>query len=661
MSLPKIRLTIRTKLKLLIGLLLLGLCVLGATTVVQTRQFEEQLLQICDLNQPASIAAVEMETNAISAGNSLFKHLYSFSDNNESPIAEDVNAFERTFAVYQGLVENSEYRKLGEDAKETFDRFNGLCQEVIELSNQEKKNYEQLKVVVTQLEEVLASEPDDTGDISVVSENSIANAVSSREKLTLELLLHMARLEANLSGALKFNQEVSDSYIAEHQQQFAAYLEKSKAKFTSNADQQWFDEISKRHDEASTLISELVQLEKTIGEKTAEIDLVQTELGEALRTDVKGAILSDLHHAKGVARSGVSSLYPVIYGVFLGCVIIGLVAAFAISRSIFREQTTIREAVARLQSISTEILASTAQQASGMEEQNTSVSETVSTMAELGQTIEESADRASSVRDLVKQTVETGNSGREAVKKSISAMDKVRGQVNSIAEDNLGLAEKAQAIGDIISIVNDVTDQTNLLALNAAVEAARAGEYGKGFGVVAAEIKSLAEQSREATQQISRILGDIQKATNTAVLATEQGTRDADEATIVVQEAGKTIELLSESLEKSSQMAIQITASTGQQEIGVKQVNEAMRHLETVAREQVAATRQVESAMKDLQHLSLELADLVNERPVDDDLEIHGKAVPDVGHSFGETSHRQAHHRLEAGDKQHVRQEGLPR
>ena len=97
----------------------------------------------------------------------------------------------------------------------------------------------------------------------------------------------------------------------------------------------------------------------------------------------------------------------------------------------------------------------------------------------------------------------------------------------AIAEHILALSEQTQQIGEIIAAVNDLADQSNLLALNAAIEASRAGEQGRGFAVVAHEIRSLAEQSKAATAQVRTILSDIQRATNAAVMATEQGTKGA--------------------------------------------------------------------------------------------------------------------------------------
>src|SRR5258707_7263519 len=101
-------------------------------------------------------------------------------------------------------------------------------------------------------------------------------------------------------------------------------------------------------------------------------------------------------------------------------------------------------------------------------------------------------------------------------------MSPIRKQMEAIAQSIVRLSEQGQTIGLIIATVEDLAAQSNLLAVNAAIEAAKAGEHGKGFGVVAQEVKSLAEQSRQATNQVRTILSDVQKATATAVLATEQ-------------------------------------------------------------------------------------------------------------------------------------------
>src|SRR6185369_6399816 len=117
------------------------------------------------------------------------------------------------------------------------------------------------------------------------------------------------------------------------------------------------------------------------------------------------------------------------------------------------------------------------------------------------------------------------NSGRKATEEAAAGMSRIRSQMDAIGQSMMRLSEQTQAIGQIIATVEDLSAQSNLLAVNAAIEAAKAGEQGKGFAVVAQEVKSLAEQSRHATDRVRGILGDIQKATTAAVMATEQGSK----------------------------------------------------------------------------------------------------------------------------------------
>jgi methyl-accepting chemotaxis protein len=264
---------------------------------------------------------------------------------------------------------------------------------------------------------------------------------------------------------------------------------------------------------------------------------------------------------------------------------------------------TIAETANGLVSATSEILAATTQQASGAQEQAAAVAQTVSTVDEVVQTSEQSAARARSVSELSQRSAEVGRAGARVVDESVRAMDLVREQVESLAESILALAEQAQAIGDIIATVNEIAEQTNLLALNAAIEASRAGEHGKGFGVVASEVKMLAEQSKKATQQVRQILGEIQRATNSAVMATEEGTKSVGAASKVITQAGDTIKTLSGIIDDGSQAATQIAASAGQQATGMAQIHVAMRNISQVTNQNLGSTRQTEQAAKDLSRL----------------------------------------------------------
>jgi len=277
----------------------------------------------------------------------------------------------------------------------------------------------------------------------------------------------------------------------------------------------------------------------------------------------------------------------------------------------------IRDTASKLSSAAAEILATTSQQAVGATQQAAAVSETTSTVQEVRQTAEQSADRARLVSEMVQDSTGVAGHGLRAVQDTVAGMDSVKEQVGSIAETILSLSEQTQQIGEIIATVNDIADQSNLLALNAAIEAARAGEAGKGFAVVAGEVRSLAEQSRQATEQVREILGEIQKAANTAVMVTEEGTKRADAGMQQVQTAGEAIRTIGEHVQKVAQAAQQIAVSANQQLAGMDQIAAAMDSINQASAQSQAGTQQMEQAAQSLNQLAAQLARIVEQYGLD--------------------------------------------
>ena len=288
----------------------------------------------------------------------------------------------------------------------------------------------------------------------------------------------------------------------------------------------------------------------------------------------------------------------------------------AMIENLRRTTREIHEGVSVLAASSSEILATTTQVASGAAETATAVSETTATVEEVKQTAQLASQKAKYVSDSAQQASNISQTGRKSVEDAVQGMHHIQEQMESIAESIVRLSEQSQAIGEIIATVNGLAEQSNLLAVNAAIEATKAGEHGKGFGVVAQEIRSLAEQSKQATGQVRTILGDIQKATSAAVLATEQGNKAVEAGVKQTGETGESIRLLAESINEAAQAATQIAASSQQQMVGMDQVVMAMENIKQASVQNVAGTRQAEVAAQNLHELGSRLSALIGSKAV---------------------------------------------
>ena len=272
-----------------------------------------------------------------------------------------------------------------------------------------------------------------------------------------------------------------------------------------------------------------------------------------------------------------------------------------------------QEGAMNITSATSEILASSSQMASTTKEQASAVTEVTSTVEEIQSSAEQVAQRAQGVAEAAEQASRAARDGSMAADEAIAAMSDIRQRVDAIAENILSLSEQTQQIGEIIDTVTDIADQSNILALNAAIEAAQAGEAGKGFRVVADEVRSLAEQSRQAAAQVKVILGDIQEASNRAVMATEQGTKQVATGSDQVERTAQTIRELTSTVEQSSQASEQIVAGVQQQTVGLDQIAVGMTDINQAAQQAAAGAEQSEKAAQDLDTLGARLEQTVEQ------------------------------------------------
>ncbi len=278
-----------------------------------------------------------------------------------------------------------------------------------------------------------------------------------------------------------------------------------------------------------------------------------------------------------------------------------------------KQLNEIGEGINVLASSSSEIMASVTQLASSSAETATSVGETTTTVEEVKQTAEVSNQKAKAVSENAVRTAEISSEGTKAIANTIEGMNRIRQQMSSIAGMVVKLSEQSQTIGEITASVNELAEQSNLLAVNAAIEAAKAGEQGKGFTVVAQEIKMLADRSREATAQVRNILRDIQKSISSAVMATEEGGKAVDEGLKLTMLSGDTIKSLSESVTEAAKAAIQIAASSQQQLEGMDQMVAAMENIKEASVQAAASTQQSVDSVNELQKVGQKLDEMMKQ------------------------------------------------
>lgn len=255
---------------------------------------------------------------------------------------------------------------------------------------------------------------------------------------------------------------------------------------------------------------------------------------------------------------------------------------------------TINQSVNAIVSSSTEIAATVEQHERTAVEQSASVNQTTTTMDELGASSRQSAEQAESAANGARQVLMMIDGTAQGDRGNGASL---REKVSQIAEQILRLSEQTSQIGAISNLVSDLANQTNMLALNAAVEAVRAGEHGKGFSVVAAEIRKLAEQSRKSAERINALVSDVQSATNSTVMVTDEGT--------------KTVEGIVQAINTITLNSQQISLTAKQQAIAIQQVVDAMNTINLGASQTASGISQTKIGTQKLNEAALSLKAIV--------------------------------------------------
>jgi methyl-accepting chemotaxis protein len=257
-------------------------------------------------------------------------------------------------------------------------------------------------------------------------------------------------------------------------------------------------------------------------------------------------------------------------------------------------------ASAQQTSKATENIASSMQEmAAGTDQQVRSVEESAKTVSEMAVGIQQIAANTSQASDVAKQASVKSIEGGKAVDSAVSQMNSINHTVNSLALVVKGLGDRSKEIGEILEVITGISAQTNLLALNAAIEAARAGEHGRGFAVVADEVRKLAEQSSQSAQKIAELIKHIQGETAHAVVAMEQATKEVQSGLEVVQTAGMSFEQIKDFVEGVAAQITEVSVASEQIASGTEQVVRSIQLISDVAEGTASGTQQVSAASQE--------------------------------------------------------------
>ncbi|MBQ4813385.1 hypothetical protein A7985_20250 [Pseudoalteromonas luteoviolacea] len=265
---------------------------------------------------------------------------------------------------------------------------------------------------------------------------------------------------------------------------------------------------------------------------------------------------------------------------------------------------------------STDTLAGTSQTMSaittqakhGAEQQMAQLEYTDRAMDEMTETVSEITRSTQSAADTATSTEQTSQQGLQAVAETRSAISTLKEDINNVSLTISSLAEETQSVGSILDVIRGIADQTNLLALNAAIEAARAGEQGRGFAVVADEVRSLASRTQQSTEEIQAMISRLQQEAKRSVELMSNNVNNAEITAQRVHETGQTLEHVSDSVVSIRDMSIQIASATEQQNAVTQQISEGVREVTNTAKETAQGAERSSRDAAQLAKLAEELA-----------------------------------------------------
>ncbi len=318
--------------------------------------------------------------------------------------------------------------------------------------------------------------------------------------------------------------------------------------------------------------------------------------------------------AENAAKDNIDDLVGVQIALFVFNLLL-LVGVWVVTENIARR---LRYSVQTLASSSSEIASTVDRNESVASEQAAAVSQITTSIDELNASSNLTAEQAESAASDAREALTLTQTGNESVDRTLAGMETLREKVGHIADRITRLSAQTHEIGSISGLVSELAGQTNMLALNAAVEAVRAGEQGRGFSVVAAEIRTLADRSKQSAAKINELVGEIQNAINATVTSTEDGTKTVEDGVNIARKTARSFQGANQAVDRVVISSQQISLSAQQQVAAIAQIAEAMKSIDFGSSETARSIGQSRTGILQIHEIANQLKSLVEQHHFSD-------------------------------------------